>query len=158
MIGSYNIEIDVTIIFKFVCFRKPLFCQSRIIILVYGSARISVEVHRSLSNDKDYIFKFKYNRASLFISIVDANLSFINVINDIKSSLMIPARTRLGEIQDYDYDGYYYINADVVSLAKVVSPRVKSASQISQIRKTVTAIIVVAIVFHSSITLGFIVA
>ena len=131
MIGSYNTEIDVTIISKFIYFRKPLFCQSRITIPVYRSVRIPVEVHGSLLNNKDYIFESKYNRASLFTSIVNTNLSFINVINDTESPLIIPARTRLGEIQDYNYDRYYYVNADAASLAKVISSRVKSASQTS---------------------------
>ncbi len=98
MIGSYNTEIDVTIISKFIYFRKPLFCQSRITIPTYRSVRISVEVHKSLLNDRDYLFEFKYNHISLFISVVNTNLSFINVINDIKSFFVIPARTRLGEI------------------------------------------------------------
>ena len=98
MIGSYNTEIDVTIILKFVRFRKSLFCQSRITIPAYGSVRIPVEVHKFLLNDRDYVFEFKYNRVSLFTSVVDVNLSFINVINDIESSFIIPARIRFGEI------------------------------------------------------------
>jgi len=98
MIGSCNIKIDVTIIFKSIYLRKPLFYQSRITILVYGSARISVEVYKSFLNNRNYIFEFKYNRVSLFISVVDTNLSFINVTNDIESSFIIPARIRLGEI------------------------------------------------------------
>ncbi len=98
IIGSCNVEIDVTIILKSVYFCKLLFCQSRITILVYGNIRISVEIYKSLPNDRDYIFEFKYNRVSLFISVVDANLSFINIINDTESSLIISVRTRLGEI------------------------------------------------------------
>ena len=98
MIDYCNIKIDVTIISKFTRFRKLLFCQSRITIPAYGSVKIPVEVHESLLNDRDYVFEFKYNRVSFFISVVDANLFFIDVINDTESPLVIPARIRFGEI------------------------------------------------------------
>ena len=128
IIDFYNTEIDVTITPKSTYFYKPLFYQSRITILTYGSAKILIEIHKSLPNNKNYIFKSKYNRASLFTSIVNTNLSFINIINNTKSPLIIPARTRLGEIQNYNYNKYYYVNVNATSLVKIISPRVKSAN------------------------------
>ncbi len=129
IIDSYNIKIDVIITPKSIRLRKPLFYQSRITIPVYGSTKILIEVYKFLLNNKDYIFEPKYNRIFFFISVVDANLSFINIINDTKFSFIIPARTRLDEIQDYNYNKYYYINVNAASLAKVIFSRVKSASQ-----------------------------
>jgi len=67
-----------------------------------------------LSNDKDYIFKFKY--PGIYTHLVNTSFHIIYIRNDTNRPVKLNRRNRLGKLVDIEEEQYYFIDEDTYSL------------------------------------------
>ena len=102
-----NLIIDIIIKIKNdVGVRRAIRNQKKIIILSNSFIRISVKMRISLLlSDRNYLFEL--NLKGVYAHIVDINILFVYIKNDIKSKKMIPRHANLKTVVKYDIDSCY---------------------------------------------------
>ena len=73
---------------------------------------------RNLSADREFIFEpAQHDSLSVCAHVVDNTMSEIVVRNDSDQPIILPKRTKLGKIVEYEAGGCYAVDPDVRDLA-----------------------------------------
>ena len=114
--------------------RRAIRSQKKIIILSNSFVRIFVKMRISLLlSDRDYFFEF--NLKKVYVHIVDINILFVCIKNDIKSKKMISRYINLKTVVEYNVDSYYIVHLEYhLYIAEKNDIKVNKSKRVSDIK------------------------
>lgn len=130
-----------------------IFSKSRKVIAPHTDMRVSVQARRQplqkLPTDRDFIFEpAEHDSLSVCAHVVDQSMSKVLVRNDSDRSMVLPKRTKLGKVIEYEAGGCYAVDTDLQDLAR----RPAKASKTSWIKKSIAAAMAVTAAFNAATT------
>ena len=100
-----------------------------------------------LPTDRDLLFEPRGNqKVAVFAHIVDCTIEAVFVQNDSTKDITLPRNTRLGDVVEYETDGYFVASPEDAGLAA------RPAKQKSWIKRAWKGALAAAAVFHSGTT------
>lgn len=130
-----------------------IFNQTRKVIAPHTDMRVPIKARRKLLSklptDRDFIFEpAEQDAFSVCAHIVDHTMSDIIVRNDSDHPVILPKRTRLGRVVEYEAGGCYVVQPDMQDLAH----RPARATKTSWARKAFAAAMAVTAAFNAATT------
>ena len=122
VIHSYNgipIPLSITARSK-QCLQRSILSQKETVIPPRSVVTVLITRHSNLPADRDFLFEPQYNgvtrqlqhTGAIYAHIVDCNMSHVQVHNASNNALEIPSNTKLGNLTEYDADGYYLVDSN----------------------------------------------
>ena len=115
-----NIIILISIKIKDYIISASVFNKKKVIILIHIIMLIkivNISIQLNLSCDRDFIFKLKaLNKLSVYIHIVNVNITSIFIQNDFNQFIMLSKQTYINKIIEYDIIMYCLINVNKISI------------------------------------------
>ena len=128
IIGSCeNVELDINVTTLPNQTNRLLMLNSQTTIPAYGSTIVQIRPLHGLPTDRDLLFEPDCRLADAYTSIVDHQLSSIELRNSSDKAVVIPRHTRLGRIVEYEADGCFLANPDLLRAGSKPTNWIKSS-------------------------------
>ena len=130
IIGSCeNVELDINVTTLPNQTNRLLMSNSQTTIPAYGSTIVQIRPLHGLPTDRDLLFEPDCRLADAYTSIVDHQLSSIELRNSSDKAVVIPRHTHLGRIVEYEADGCFLANPDLLRAGSKPTNWIKSSFQ-----------------------------
>lgn len=144
-----NIEILLTITTKSTNqVSKAVLAKQRTIIPPHSNLAVAV-IEPDLPDGRDFLFEpdCRQANAAVYAHIVDHTMSEVHVRNDSDAPLVVPRKSRMGQIVEYEAEGCYLATADDAVLA---STSRRQPMHQGWIKTAMRGLLAAAAVFHTS--------
>lgn len=151
-IGScQHLEVPISTRTKDTPTELAIFNQTRKVIAPHTDMRVPVKARRKplhkLPADRDFIFEPSEQDALLVCAhVVDHTMSEIIVRNESDHPVILPKRTRLGKVVEYEAGGCYVVQPDMQDLAH----RPAKATKTSRVKRAFAATMAVTAAFNAA--------